>query len=59
VFNIQGVGEYLANSIEQLDMPPVMAVTMFAAFFIVIFNTVVDIAYAALDPRIRLEGRQR
>jgi peptide/nickel transport system permease protein len=29
-------------------------VTMFGAFFIVLFNTVVDIAYAWLDPRIRL-----
>jgi len=57
VFNLQGVGQYAADSIGQLDLPPIMAVTMFGAFFIVIFNTVVDIAYAALDPRIRLEGR--
>jgi peptide/nickel transport system permease protein len=32
-----------------------MAVTMFGAFFIVIFNTIVDLAYAVLDPRIRLD----
>ena len=31
-----------------------MAVTLFGAFFIVLFNTLVDIAYAWLDPRIRL-----
>jgi peptide/nickel transport system permease protein len=31
-----------------------MGVTMFGAFFIVFFNTVVDILYAFLDPRIRL-----
>jgi peptide/nickel transport system permease protein len=29
-------------------------VTLFGAFFIVLFNTIVDIAYAVLDPRIRL-----
>jgi peptide/nickel transport system permease protein len=29
-------------------------VTMFGAFFIVLFNTIVDFAYAVLDPRIRL-----
>jgi peptide/nickel transport system permease protein len=29
-------------------------VTMFGAFFIVLFNTIVDIVYAYLDPRIRL-----
>jgi peptide/nickel transport system permease protein len=59
VFNIQGVGQYFADAIGQLDLPPIMAVTMFGAFFIVIFNTVVDIAYAALDPRIQLEGRSK
>lgn len=57
VFNLQGVGQYAAEAIGQLDLPPIMAVTMFGAFFIVIFNTLVDIAYAALDPRIRLEDR--
>jgi peptide/nickel transport system permease protein len=59
VFNLQGVGQYAADAIGQLDLPPIMAVTLFGAFFIVIFNTVVDIAYAALDPRIRLEGRSK
>ena len=55
VFGLQGVGEYAADSIRNLDVPPVMALTMFGAFFIVILNALVDIAYAALDPRIRLE----
>jgi peptide/nickel transport system permease protein len=32
----------------------VMTIVMFAAFFVVLLNTVVDILYAALDPRIRL-----
>ena len=31
-----------------------MAVTLFGAFFIVVFNAAVDIAYAYLDPRIRM-----
>jgi peptide/nickel transport system permease protein len=56
VFDLQGVGQYAAESIAQLDQPPVVAVTLFAAFFIVIVNFFVDIAYAALDPRIRLEA---
>jgi peptide/nickel transport system permease protein len=54
VFDIQGVGQFAADSIGQLDVPPVLAVTMFGAFFIVLLNTVVDILYAALDPRVRL-----
>ena len=54
VFNINGVGLYAGQAIGKLDLPPLMAVTMFGAFFIVFFNTVVDILYAFLDPRIRL-----
>ncbi len=56
VFNLQGVGQYAADSIGQLDVPPILAVTMFGAFFVVLFNAIVDIVYAALDPRIRLES---
>jgi peptide/nickel transport system permease protein len=56
VFNLQGVGQYAADAIGQLDQPPILAVTMFGAFFVVFFNTIVDITYAALDPRIRLEA---
>jgi peptide/nickel transport system permease protein len=54
VFDLQGVGQYAAESIGELDVPPVLAITMFGAFFIVLLNAVVDIVYAALDPRIRL-----
>lgn len=56
IFNLQGVGQYTADAIGQLDQPPLIAVTMFGAFMIVLFNTIVDIAYAYLDPRIRLDG---
>jgi len=54
VFDLQGVGQYAAESISQLDIPPVLAITMFGAFFVVMSNTIVDVVYAALDPRIRL-----
>jgi peptide/nickel transport system permease protein len=54
VFDLQGVGQYFAESVGQLDVPPILAVTLFGAFFIVLLNTLVDILYAALDPRIRL-----
>ena len=54
VFDLQGVGQYTADAIGDLDQPVVMAVTMFGAFFIVLLNAIVDIVYAALDPRIRL-----
>jgi peptide/nickel transport system permease protein len=54
VYNLNGVGLYAGEAIGSLDLPPLMAVTMFGAFFIVLLNTVVDILYAFLDPRIRL-----
>lgn len=54
VFDIQGIGSYFFESIQRLDVPPVLAVVLFGAFFIVLLNTVVDIVYAFLDPRIRL-----
>jgi peptide/nickel transport system permease protein len=55
VFDLQGVGQYAAEAIGQLDVPPVLAVTLFAAFFIVFLNAIVDILYAYFDPRIRLQ----
>ncbi len=54
IFNMPGVGQYAAQSIGNQDLPPIMAVTLFGAFFVVLFNAIVDVAYAYLDPRIRL-----
>ena len=54
LFQIEGVGYFTAEALNQQDIPSIMAITIFGAFFIVLFNTLVDIAYAYLDPRIRL-----
>jgi len=54
LFNIEGVGLFTAEALETQDFPSIMAVTIFGAFFIVLFNILVDIAYAYLDPRIRI-----
>jgi peptide/nickel transport system permease protein len=56
VFSLQGVGQYAADSVGSLDLPPVMGTTLFAAFFIVLLSAIVDIVYAFLDPRIRLDA---
>jgi peptide/nickel transport system permease protein len=53
VFDLHGVGQYAAQSINNFDLPPIMGVTMYGAFFIVMFSVVVDLFYAYLDPRIR------
>jgi peptide/nickel transport system permease protein len=56
VFNLHGVGQYAATSVQALDVPPVLVITMFGAFFVVVLSAITDVAYAALDPRIRLSG---
>ncbi len=59
IFGLNGVGQYAAESITNLDLPPLMAITLFGAFFVVLFNALADIVYAYLDPRIRLGGPAR
>ena len=53
VFDLKGVGWYAAQAVQDLDLPPIMGVTIYATFFIVLYSVVVDLAYAWLDPRIR------
>jgi peptide/nickel transport system permease protein len=53
VFDLKGVGQYAADSVQSLDLPPIMGVTIYATFFIVFFSVLVDLLYAWLDPRIR------
>jgi peptide/nickel transport system permease protein len=55
VYELHGVGFYARTAIGNLDLPPLMGVTLFGAFFIVMFSTLVDVVYAWLDPRIRLQ----
>jgi peptide/nickel transport system permease protein len=54
VFVLHGVGYYAYEAIQKQDLPPLMGVTLYGAAFIVVFSTLVDVAYAYLDPRIRL-----
>jgi peptide/nickel transport system permease protein len=53
VFELRGVGWYAAQSVGALDLPPIMGVTLYGAFFIVVFSAIVDFIYVFLDPRIR------
>ena len=54
VFDLGGVGQYAAESIARLDVPPVMVITMLVACAVVVLSAVVDVVQAALDPRVRL-----
>jgi peptide/nickel transport system permease protein len=54
VFDWPGLGSYAANSLEALDTPAVMGVTLIVAITYVVLNLAVDIVQAILDPRIRV-----
>jgi peptide/nickel transport system permease protein len=54
VFNRQGIGWWLAHSAMQLDMPVLMCICLFMGLVFVITNLTLDILYAYIDPRIRL-----
>ncbi len=54
VFDWPGLGSYAANSLQSLDTPAVLGVTLIVAIVYVILNLIVDIVQAAIDPRIRL-----
>jgi peptide/nickel transport system permease protein len=53
VFNIPGVGRLAYDSILAGDLPMIQGTVLLGAFFIVIANLVVDVAYAFIDPRVR------
>ncbi|AUG79506.1 ABC transporter permease [Kitasatospora sp. MMS16-BH015] len=53
-FNLHGLGRLAIDSYSQSDLSMLVGVTMVASFLIVVFNIVVDAAYAMIDPRIRL-----
>ena len=54
VFGLNGIGKTSLTALFNGDLPVVAAVVLLAAVFIVVMNTLVDIAYALLDPRVRL-----
>ncbi|WP_314965279.1 ABC transporter permease [Oribacterium sinus] len=55
IFNIPGLGSEFVSSITSRDYSMIMGTTIFLAVFIIIMNLFVDIAYAIVDPRIKLK----
>jgi len=56
IFDLQGVGQYAAQSIQTLDVPPIMVIVMYTAVLVVVVAALVDVLYAFLDPRISLNA---
>ncbi len=55
VFSIPGVGRYLVDGVLKRDFPVVQGTVLILAFTFVLVNMIVDILYAAIDPRIKYD----
>ncbi|MFF5140274.1 ABC transporter permease [Streptomyces sp. NPDC013157] len=53
VFGLPGIGKLTYDALQNLDLPVIMGTVLYAAFFVVLANALVDILYARLDPRAR------
>jgi peptide/nickel transport system permease protein len=54
IYGLPGLGRVSLQGLSNLDLPTVMGVVVFATTMIILFNLVVDVLYAWIDPRIRL-----
>ena len=54
VFSLPGLGKTAIDAITQQDLPVIVGIVLFASAAVVLANFAVDIAYAVLDPRVRL-----
>ena len=59
IFSIPGLGSLLVDSIQSKDVPVVQAVALLIAATVFVFNLIVDVLYAVVDPRIRSAGAAR
>ena len=56
IFNLPGLGRLSIRAVlNDYDLPTIVATTILAASFVVIMNLIVDIAYAYIDPRVRIQ----
>jgi len=54
IFNWKGLGTVTLRAVENLDFPVVMGATLFVAAIFVLVNIAVDMLYALLDPRVKI-----
>ena len=51
------MGKYYVESVQNNDYSLILGMTAFYGTFLVICNTIVDILYGVIDPRIRIDGK--
>ncbi len=54
IFNLPGLGRLILRSVQEFDLSVVVATTILVASVVIIMNLVVDLLYAVLDPRVRI-----
>ncbi len=54
IFSLPGLGRLAIGAVTEYDLPTITATVLVAAVFVIVSNLVVDILYAAIDPRVRL-----
>jgi peptide/nickel transport system permease protein len=54
IFSLPGLGRLAIGAVTDYDLPTITATVLIAAVFVIVSNLVVDILYAAIDPRVRL-----
>ena len=59
IYAIPGMGKFYVSGIQNLDYSQVLGLTVFYGTFLVMANFVVDILYGFVDPRIRVDRRDR
>ena len=55
IFRVPGIGSLLITSIQNNDIPVIMAITFTFSMLVVLFNMIADVMYGFLDPRIRYD----
>ena len=55
IFNLPGLGRLTLRSVYEFDLPVVLATTILAAVVVIVMNLIVDMLYAVLDPRVRIQ----
>ena len=55
IFNLPGLGRLTLRSVYEFDLSIVLATTILAATVVIVMNLIVDMLYAVLDPRVRIQ----
>ena len=55
IFNYPGMGQYFVRAANDGDFPKLMPFMVLVIVSVLLFNLIADVAYAYLDPRIRLD----